>query len=243
MPITTVVGVPHPAATRDDLVAAITARRDGPDPALMVAGVAVLDLGDPTRPLVLELEGPNPAMAPAFAAVGRGAFSDADLDRIAAHGSCAYVVAQDGGTIGAATTVVRIVRGLLLGGGLGAKVESAGIATTAERWLSFGRDPGAGDLVEAFVAVVHGDDGWVRTCGMHNLGLPDARTPADDGAAGLVQTFVMSLAIDQPTLADGETFGLAADRPGYRLALGADEAAPPDDIFHNPFGVWSLDPL
>lgn len=220
MTVTSVVGVPHPARTADELRAAVA-----------VGDGVVLDPYDH-----------DPALRVAFAAAGQGRMAEADLDAVDRHGTCAYLVIEDGGSIDAATRLVRAAREVLLAGGLAVKVESAGVAHPAAGWLALGADPGPGDLVEAFVASVLTPAGGVRSCGMHNLGLPDVRTPPG-GEPGLAQVFCTFQAMDRPVLADGQTFGLGPDAPGYRLRLGEDGSAPPGDLFHNPFGVWTLDPL
>lgn len=245
MVVTTVVGVPHPAPDERALHQAVNARLDGPDPPLLVAGRAAVELGGDGAGVGFEVAGHDPAMVPAFAAAGRGRMTEAEIARVGEHGTCAYVVADDGGTIETATRVLRAARAVVLAGGLGVKVESSGVAHSPERWLSFGRDPDPHDLVAAFVAVVRHPEGWTRTCGLHALGWPEASAPVGDdpaAAVDLVLTLAHHLVGDEPVLETGQTFGVAPGARAHRLTLEPDAYAPPDDLFHNPFGVWTLRP-
>lgn len=78
---------------------------------------------------------------------------------------------------------------------------------------------------------------------MHNLGLPDASVSADltmQEALRLLKIFLHYTAIEHPTLGDGHTFSLDADSPHYRVMHQDCTAYPPDDPFHNPWGLWHL---
>lgn len=78
---------------------------------------------------------------------------------------------------------------------------------------------------------------------MHNLGLPDAAVSADIDsreAFRLLRIFLAYLATEYPTLADGHTFSLHAQSPHYRLTYQEYPLYPPDDPFHNPYGLWRL---
>lgn len=46
----------------------------------------------------------------------------------------------------------------------------------------------------------------------------------------------------QPRFATAQTFSLSAEAPRFRLTHHDDPRHAAEHPFHNPFGVWSLDP-
>jgi hypothetical protein len=126
---------------------------------------------------------------------------------------------------------------LLDAGGYGVKVETAGVAHSTGDWLEQTHrcetHPGA--LYIAYVALV-GRTGQFYSCGMHNLGFPDAIIPAGLTAAqsgAILRGFLMQILHEQPVLVSGET--VVRDGPCHTFSI--------DDPFHNPFGLWRLWPM
>ena len=80
----------------------------------------------------------------------------------------------------------------------------------------------------------------------HHLGLPDIElTGVTDSqtAAMLVDTLGRYLLLDSPDIKSGESFGLGPDEPAYRMTMGPCTAFPEGDLYHNPHGVWSMEPV
>jgi len=241
-PVKTIVGVPGPWADSSELVAAVARGCRG---RYLYAGGL---LADPERRVQAEVDlyERDARLRRAFQAAG--AYSElgpGDLDAIDGHTTCAYLVDDGGGSLEAAGRMLRLASALLDAGGHAVKVESAGKVHSAGEWRVL--DPASPlDLFKAFAILVGGAETGYYSCGMHNLGRPDAALPPgpDPVAAGrLLDGFLLYLLLEEPTLEDGQTFGLSADGPGYRVQLDPCVQFEPDDPFHNPFGVWRLDPI
>jgi len=82
----------------------------------------------------------------------------------------------------------------------------------------------------------------VYSCGMHNLGYPDAiiDAGASENPVELLRVFSYYLFSERPAVATGETFRASEHAPRYRLSLEPCELYDSDDIFHNPYGMWRL---
>jgi hypothetical protein len=235
MAVTTVICVPGPWKDRTAVVQSIAGDSGG----WLLAG-AVMMHAETKAAYTLEVQGHDARMRRAFEVAGFGG----ELDVIEAHTQVLYAIAE-GGTREAAKGFLRAGAGLLRAGGLGVKVESTGRAHTPEAWMELADDADDGALFEAFVTFVSAGKRTLHTCGMHNLGLPDARVDAPLAPAesiNLLRAFHFFQIVDRPVLKSGETFRVGADAPRYRLAMTPCDAYPEDDLFHNPNGVWRLTP-
>jgi hypothetical protein len=191
----------------------------------------------------LEICEHDPSLKVAFSIAGRGRLTDEDLEAVDSHTFILYLVA-DGGCIDRAKNLLHAANALLKSGGLAVKVESTGTAHRADQWAEFCAHDHLGTLFEVYVTYAGGDGGYY-SCGMHNLGLPDALVEADirpGDAANLLHTFLGYLLIEKPIFNDGETFSIAADAPCYRLFHEDCNRFEAGDLFHNPFGVWKMVP-
>jgi hypothetical protein len=185
----------------------------------------------------------DPQMQQAFTLAGRKSLTQADLAAVGAHRTTLYVLGSDG-SLEAAREMLDVGTSLLKAGGIAVKVETAGVAHSAKDWWTYcGRkDTHVGSLYLAYVVVVRGR-GSYYSCGMHNLGLPDAIVTADltpNEALQLLQGFLLYVLHERPQIQDGHTFSTAANAPDYGLSHEPCETFPPDDLFHNPFGMWRL---
>jgi hypothetical protein len=118
------------------------------------------------------------------------------------------------------------------------------LAHRADQWAEFCTHDHLLSLLQAYVTYI-GGDGACYSCGMHNLGHPDAVVEADispKDAAHRLHTFVGYLLVENPRLKNRETFSVAADAPRYRLFHGPCTLYPAGELFHNPFGMWKLVP-
>lgn len=235
------IGVPGPWADRDAVVEAIPNRNmSGEGPQYVLSGPTLVETGSAEQ-LTLEVTGRDPRMRAAFEAAGLGSgLTEEDLAAVEEHRHVLYLVDDDGGSLEAARRLMRFARALLLAGGAGVKVESAGKAFSPQEWFALCADPEhEGLLHRAFVALV-AEGGDVLSCGMHNLGWPDAIV-AEEESAELIELFNIYCLVDGPGFADGHTFRASQDAPRYVLQHEPDRYAPdPDDPFHNPWGRWRL---
>jgi hypothetical protein len=187
----------------------------------------------------LHVEGPDPRMADAFAAAGRHWMTADDLARIANHNFVLYLVGP-GGSRQRAESFMQAAAGLLKAGGLAVKVESSGLAHDRSSWLKMTDSLYLFSAHRAFVVSVAGSD--VYTCGMHNLGHPDAivaGAEAEDPGQ-LVYTFSRYLFTESPGVRPGETFSESPDAPCYRLTKEECRLYEDGSLFTNPYGMWRL---
>jgi hypothetical protein len=141
-----------------------------------------------------------------------------------------------------ARRMLRVGCALLQAGGIAVKVESTGIAHSADKWMEFARSGDLFQLYRAFVTLIKGSE-YFYSCGMHNFGLPDVSVGSNlgpDDASRLLNQFNCFVLSENPALADGETFSVAAGASRYGLKKERCELYPHDDPFYNPFGRWHL---
>lgn len=191
----------------------------------------------------MEVYEQDPNLARTFALAGRGSVTEEDLRAVAAH-TCACYLIGEGGSVEAAQRMMDAACGLLRAGGVAVKVESAGKAHSARDWtdLAARREPRA--LYDAYVTLIGGDGGGY-SCGMHNLGLPDAAHDAalsDKEGARLLQTFLLYTLLETPDLQSGHSFSLNPQSPHHRLRLEPCGMYEKADLFFNPYGLWRLEP-
>ena len=124
------------------------------------------------------------------------------------------------------------------------KVESSGLAHAGADWLDFCQHLALGTAHRALVVYVSGRVA-TYSCGMHNLGLPEASTERQPAAEAveLLRQFTRYLALEAPQIRAGQTFALAPGAPVYRIEPAPAIAYEPDSLFRNPFGRWHLRPL
>jgi hypothetical protein len=208
----------------------------------MCAGGMLVDL-EAKEHIMVDFRGPHPALGEAFQIAGRGKLSEELLARIENHAAVVYLRFPNDIT-GQRERLMKFTRLLARIGGLAVKLESSGIAHSLEHWL--GMLTGSPfDLYCASVVLVGGDS-YAYSCGMHHFGLPDSAVPktvAGEQAAEVINRFNFWRISEQPELASGNTFSVAADAPRLRLTLVEDSRYPADAPFHNPHGVWRLDPV
>ena len=190
----------------------------------------------------LQIRDRDPRLPRGFAQDARQSLDDAELRAIAAHSQVAYLVGT-GGSSEAAASLLRAGAVLLDLGGAAVRVDSAALAHGAITWQELAAQAGdAPALYRAYVGLV-GNGAGFSSCGMHNLGLPDATVGvrmAPEAAATLLETFLLYLLAERPFLHDGHGFSLDAASPAYRLSREDCTAYPPDDPCFNPYGIWRM---
>jgi len=187
----------------------------------------------------LEFKEHDPRMRRAFWAAGPHWRDTPEAEAIDEHKSVVYLVGN-GGSQDAAEAMMRCAAALLKAGGLGVKVESAGVAHTPQAWLEYVETLHLFSAFDALVVYVTGEQTY--SCGMHNLGLPDAITdgvgPA--GAADLLRTFNRYQFVESPELFDDQTFSEDAEATVYRLRQEQSVDYGDGSLFSNPYGCWRL---
>lgn len=165
-----------------------------------------------------------------------------EIAKICQHESVVYLVGE-GGSRAAAEDMMRAAAALVRAGGLGVKVESAGLAHSPQAWLEFVANIPFFSAHKALVIYVTGED--VYSCGMHNLGLPEAIvTPSGDlPFADLLQEFTQYQFRESPVLLDGQTFSVAKDAPVYRIRTDVGVEYEEGSLYGNPYGCWRLVPV
>ena len=183
----------------------------------------------------------DPHLAEAFRVAGQGRLSPELLASIADHKYTIYILSQQQ-DIAAAKSMLRLAAFLLDAGGLAVKVETTGVAHSADRWRYYARSNGLLSLYDAYVTLVGSRD-FNYTCGMHNFGLPDAsltnQIPAKDAPEYLVAFNQWNL-IERPTLTDGTRFATSLSDPVFALSH-QDYGYDPEDEYNNPHGRWHLE--
>lgn len=231
-----ILGVPGTWSDRSAIVSSITQANDQ----LIFAGMMLLDTKT-GQSFQVDIYDHDPALGYAFALAGSQSLTDADIERINTHTYTLYLIGKEG-SIERAQHMLQLSADLIRAGGLAVKVETTGIAHSARDWLTLANDQQPAALYQAYVTFVSGENS-VYSCGMHNLGFPDAMVsstvPASD-AADLLETFLVYMLQEQPTFRTGETFSTAADMPSYTLQHVPCTLYPHDDPFYNPYGMWKL---
>src|SRR5688572_16553037 len=162
-----IVGIPGEWKTRTEIVQSIVSKSDG----LIFAGTVVLDTKT-NEGFPLHVYEHDPSLAKAFKIAGQGKISDQTIEQISSHTFTLYCIVPSTSTE-AARKMLEIVNGLLKCGGLAAKVETSGVAHTADRWRELARGGKPFDLYCAYVTLIGGSQSFY-SCGMHNFGMPDA---------------------------------------------------------------------
>jgi hypothetical protein len=228
-----IIGIPGKWPTRSDIVKDIANKSNG----LLFAGLLLMDTAT-NDGYTLEVHSHDPDLTTSFEIAG----PLLDIQAIRSHTFTLYLLAK-GGSLGQAQKVLDVGCGLLQAGGLAVKVETTGKAHTYNDWFALASAHNETALYHAFVTLV-GSNGAYHSCGMHNLGQPDAMVTGNitsDDAAGLLESFLLYLLTEKPALIDGHTFSAKQDSPHYRMRAVPCDTYPSDHPFFNPFGMWQLE--
>ncbi len=167
---------------------------------------------------------------------------ESELAALSEHRSVLRITG-DTGDLERLRALTRLSTRLLLHGALGIKVESAGVAAPIQQWLELSVRFDPFTALRCFVVV--GDvEAAAYSCGMHNFGLRDAfveGVPLAEATLA-INRFNLYQLVERPALEDGQTF--AAEQGARTFVLRKEPCTmwPPDDTFHNPFGMWRLVP-
>lgn len=245
MQIATIVRVPGPWASAAEAAEALAGLEAADGPRFAVADDEIIELVT-AGVLGWHWEPGAPHWRRAFEIAARGTIDPKLAVGVGQAAGHVVLIDQQGGTLERARQVMIFADALLRAGGLAVMVESAGVAHSAADWRGLTQHAhDAAALVEAFVCMV-GDpsQGWF-TCGMHNLGQPDAVVPAalaPEQAADLLDSFVLYLVCEEPALEGGEGFAPHEDGPAWALEHQACDHLEVGSALFNPLGLWALLP-
>jgi uncharacterized protein YegJ (DUF2314 family) len=187
-------------------------------------------------------------LAKAFEIAGQGRFADNQLNAIEGHKHTVYLVcgepfaSPNRESRDAARSLLQLGLLMIDAGGFAVKVESSGIAHTADRWRHYAEQRTTLALYDAFVTMV-GGRGFNYTCGMHTFGLPDVSLTTGipiDEAPYIMNGFNQYQLLESPTLSEGDLFSTSHSEPWMKMThclYGYHD----DDLLNNPFGRWHLE--
>lgn len=198
------------------------------------------------QPIKLDVRPRDARIPQAFAAGSRRHLDAVDRRTLDQHGVVVYLVGR-GGSTAAASALVEAAEELVNLGGMGVKIESSGTAHMAAPWLALAAllRENVDALHEAFVSLLGGGARFYSV-GMHAMGFRDSivagHYPPRE-AASLLTLFNVNCLRYRPQLENGQIIGAGdANRP-FRLILEPCTTFSPGDLFHNPFGLWRLEPV
>lgn len=233
-----IIGVPGAWADRSAITTSIASGRK-----FLFAGMLMMDMQ--TQAICkLEIYEYDPNMRRSFEVAGQGLISERVLQKIAEHRHTLYAIINSP-SLETANWMLKVGTGLLEAGGLAIKVESAGLAHTAENWQALAADSSPAALYQAFVTLIGGTDSYY-SCGMHNFGLPDVslnRIIEPQAARTILDEFNYYQLVERPSFLDGHTFSTSAEAPSFKLSHCPYEGYDPSDPLYNPFGRWHLESL
>ena len=185
--------------------------------------------------------GPDDQIADLFDAGGR--LSDDELAAMRDHDVKVFV-SGPGGSVDAARAVLRAGAAVVRAGGLGVFVDNCGSTHSPRDWLELAGDDGDGGVYWALVELTGGPD-LMYSVGMHCLGYRDVELP-DPGHPGHGMYVLHNLLgysyRSGVRLNDGDPIG-AEQGPTHRLRHVPCTRFEPGTSFHNPYGVWRLEPF
>ena len=166
-------------------------------------------------------------------------FTASELDQIDQHNMVVYLICN-GGHFESVQEALRVGQALLKAGGLGIKVETAGLTHNKQQWLEFSAKDLL-DIFKAFVPVVS-DKKHLYSCGMHQFGESDACIDSDiDQANFILNRFLLYILAENPTLKEGHTFSAEEHMEKLKLSkISSTEFFENDSLYFNPAGVWQL---
>jgi hypothetical protein len=234
-----IIGIPGRWKDRAALVKAIATRSGG----YVFAGGVMLNLAT-QEGFQVDLGPTDPRVTEAFKLLSRRVLTKADMKRISEHTFMLYLIGP-GGSVEAARSIMQAAAGLLNAGGDALKVETAGVVHRSKQWLRLAEDGSPQALFQAFVTLVGDTEGTIYTVGMHNLGLPDGIISGEDPtlAASLLQGLALYQLLSDRRLAPGHSFGLTPETAHHTLELGPSFHEENDRFYHNPYGMWRLQPV
>lgn len=239
--VKTLLCIPGNWKDRTELVTAVVEVNKGE---FLMAGAVLMHVPS-QQAFMVEIAEPDDRLEQAFRAAGRtNQLEESFLEEVAGHQQVLYLSGETGNPKGA-KAIAEAAQALLNAGGLGVKVESAGIAFSKTQWETQLIDFKDSNLYSLFVMnTITDEKGNHFSCGMHNLGCKDTFLEVEEEsleeAVYLLDVFNYYQLIEQPMLQDGHTFGTAVGAPVYRITTMAQQPYEGEELFKNPLGMWKL---
>lgn len=231
-----IIGVPGVWKSHTDVSRALAAQNNN----YIFAGFTLMDTASQVVSFV-EMQEFDPRLVDVFETLGEPSITDQELQKIAQHSSTLWVLSSDV-SITQARQIMDVGTNLLKAGGLAVKVETSGVAHSANRWNKLALSDGVEPIYCAFVNLIEGDE-YFYSCGMHNFGLPDVSVTnalSSEEATNLLNDFNSYQLENLPRLDDGDYFSLAETSQRYKLTFEACEVYDLEHPLYNQFGRWHL---
>lgn len=232
-----VLGIPGQWKDRADIATSIVQRSGG-----YLLASQILTHACSGDHFDLDIYDPDPSLAAKVRSGGMGQIPEEDLRALEHHTFTLYLLSYKTGREVVGRMMDAAVA-LLDAGGLVVKVETAGFSVSAAQWREHASVKAAYSLYRSMVALVGGENDYF-TCGMSAFALPDCVVFEPDlkTAFDVATEFCCYVMDEAPRLAAGHTFGVAEGAKRYRLSFGDYTCYPSGHRFHNPNGLWRLDP-
>jgi hypothetical protein len=182
-------------------------------------------------------------LAEEFERWGQGRIPKKNLAELKGH-VCVLTLLAAGGSVEAAREMMQAATAVVQAGGMGVRVDSAGIAHGRSDWLKLAGDKEPGGLYWALVATNHDDaSGQTCTCGMQHLGMRDAITDIADMPAKErwfhLNNFNGYVYQSGATIGDGDPLG-DENAATFRVWQEPCTIHPAGTLRHNPYGMWRI---
>lgn len=233
-----ILGIPGQWKDRSDIAASIATRSGG----YLFAGNVLMHAESQTH-FELEIYDHDPSLAEKVRHSGMGQIPEEDLVALEKYTFTLYLLSDKAGSE-VVEKMMDAALGLLNAGGLVVKIEKAGLSVSAAQWRKHASIKAAYSLYRAMVTLVACEHEHF-TCGMSAFSLPDCAVIESDlqTAFEVATEFCCYQMAESPKLREGHTFGIATGAPRYRLSFENYTYYPPEDMFHNPNGLWKLEPV
>lgn len=192
----------------------------------------------------LEIQGPDGHLGKAFELAGQGKFSAKELDAIGKHQSVAYLYFS-ASLIEQRDMIISVSELMRQMGGIAVKVDSTGKAHSWDNWLDLLRSENPADWYSSTVLLVGGEQEYY-SCGMHHFGMADVEVPRSldiQEAAYLMNKFNVWRLMEETTIETGQFFSAEKDSARFTVTQVPDKRHAQDNLFHNPAGLWRLEPV
>ena len=181
----------------------------------------------------------NASLTPAFAAAAK--IPATTLNEIDNHQQVIYLSSVDTDYAGC-VQFAQLIKVFLSIGGIAVKLESAGIAHTASKWLASCDSDDVFDIYSLYVALVEGENNYF-SCGMQNFGKADVAIALTEDlgmAIYVMNVFNYYRLTESPILQDGHSFQPDIESPSYQIKWLSDREYEPNSSLCNSHGRWHL---
>lgn len=180
-----------------------------------------------------------------FEVAGQERISKKELESIERHTFILFLIGK-GGSLADAENIMKAGNAILNSGGIALKVETSGKAFTPHQWKNILNTEENEKFFDAFVVLLQYEDNSIYTCGLHNIGMKDIFCNSKKNTNESVNTilsFLYYLLQEKPIIKSGETFSEKEGAPVFKIVEERSILYPEEDLFHNPYGIFRLNPV